>query len=31
MHPKYYNEVLGKKFTQDVLRGTPLKADMIEK
>lgn len=31
MHPKYYNEVIGKKFTQDVLRGTPLKADMIEK
>ncbi len=31
MHPKYYNEVLGKKFTQDVLRGTPLQTNMIEK
>lgn len=24
LHPKYYNEVLGKKVTQDVERGTPL-------
>lgn len=31
MHPKFYREILGKEFTQDVLRGTPLKEEMIKK
>lgn len=29
--PKYYHEILGKKATQDIKRGEPLKFEMIEK
>ena len=29
LHPKYYNEVLGKKVTTDLQRGTPLKIEFI--
>jgi len=29
MHPKYYNEILGKKFNNDLKKGTPLKLDLI--
>ena len=31
MHPKYYNEVLGKKISQDIKRGTPLVYEFIVK
>ena len=30
MHPKYYNLVIGKKASQDIEKGTPLKKEMIE-
>lgn len=30
LHPKYYNDVLGKKFRQNVIAGTPLSWDLIE-
>ena len=30
MHPKYYNEILGKKFLHDIKRGTPLSFNLIE-
>lgn len=30
LHPKYYREVLGKKATQDLKRGTPLRMDDIK-
>jgi pseudaminic acid synthase len=30
MHPKYYNEVLGKTFIQDIEKGTPLDFDLIK-
>jgi pseudaminic acid synthase len=30
MHPKHYKEVLGKKFTQDLPKGTALKKDLID-
>jgi len=30
MHPKYYNEILGKKISQDIKRGTPLSPDFIK-
>ncbi|MFY0603977.1 MAG: pseudaminic acid synthase [Flavobacteriaceae bacterium] len=30
LHPKYYKEVLGKKFIKDFLKGEPLSLDMIE-
>lgn len=30
LHPKYYNEVLGKKVTADLQRGTPLKLESIQ-
>lgn len=30
LHPKYYNEVLGKKFKKDYKKGTPLELDFIE-
>ena len=29
LHPKYYKEIIGKKFTQDVARGTPLSVDLF--
>jgi sialic acid synthase SpsE len=29
MHPKYYGEVLGKKFNQAVKKGTPLNNELI--
>lgn len=29
LHPKFYNEVLGKKVKRDVLRGTPISIEMI--
>ena len=29
MHPKYYNEILGKKISQDIKRGTPLSPDFF--
>ena len=29
LHPKYYNQVLSKKFSQDIKAGTPLKWDML--
>lgn len=31
LHPKYYDEILGKKFSTDVERGQPLSLDMIFK
>ncbi|TYB78759.1 pseudaminic acid synthase [Bizionia myxarmorum] len=31
LHPKYYNEILGKTFNQQLLRGTPLTIEMINK
>lgn len=30
LHPKYYNEVLGKKFKKDYKKGTPLELEFIE-
>lgn len=30
LHPKYYKEILGKKFSQDVTRGEPLSLKMIK-
>lgn len=30
LHPKYYNDILGKKFTINVSRGEPLSFDLIE-
>ena len=30
LHPKYYKEVLGKKFMKDVERGEPLEDNMFE-
>ncbi len=30
LHPKHYNEVIGKSFTQDVIIGTPLSLNMIK-
>lgn len=30
MYPKYYNEILGKKISQDIKRGTPLSPDFIK-
>ena len=30
LHPKYYNKILGKKFTSNVNRGEPLTLHMIE-
>ena len=30
MHPKFLYQILGKKFTKDAIRGTPLSADLIE-
>ncbi len=29
MHPKYYNEILGKKFKKDLKKGTPLSLELI--
>lgn len=29
LHPKYYNDVLGKTFTKDISKGEPLSLDMI--
>jgi pseudaminic acid synthase len=29
LHPRYYDTVLGKTFTRDIVRGTPLSADHI--
>ena len=29
MHPKYYNEILGKKVSQSIKRGTPLSSDFF--
>jgi pseudaminic acid synthase len=29
LHPKYYNEILGKAFTKDISKGEPLSLDMI--
>lgn len=29
LHPKYYNEILGKTFTKDISKGEPLSLDMI--
>ena len=31
LHPKYYNEVLGKKFTKDIEKGEPLSLEMVSK
>ncbi|CAL2060681.1 pseudaminic acid synthase [Tenacibaculum sp. 190524A05c] len=31
LHPKYYDEVLGKIFTKDINKGTPLKRDFFSK
>ncbi len=30
LHPKYYSEILGKKFRKDIQKGTPLSLDLIE-
>lgn len=30
MHPKYFNEIIGKKIKKDVKKGTPLSWDLIE-
>lgn len=30
LHPKYYKEIIGKKFTNDIKRGTPLSFENIE-
>lgn len=30
MHPKYYNDILGKKVNKDIDRGTPLTEDIID-
>ena len=30
LHPKYYNEILGKPFKSDIERGTPLSFDQIK-
>ena len=30
MHPKYYSNILGKKFNSDIEKGTPLNNDLIE-
>ena len=30
LHPKYYNNIIGKKFIKDVERGEPLSLNMIE-
>lgn len=30
LHPKYFTEILGKKFNQDLAKGTPLKLDFLE-
>lgn len=30
LHPKFYEEIIGKKVTQDIERGTPLSIDLIE-
>ncbi|MBX2841800.1 MAG: pseudaminic acid synthase [Flammeovirgaceae bacterium] len=30
LHPKYFNEILGKKVNEDIERGTPLNFEMIE-
>lgn len=30
MHPKYYNDILGKTFSESVVKGTPLQNDLIE-
>lgn len=30
LHTKYYNQILGKTFTQSVSKGTPLTLNMIE-
>ncbi|MDV7137586.1 pseudaminic acid synthase [Maribacter sp. TH_r10] len=29
MHPKYYKEIIGKKFKQDIPKGTPLSANLL--
>jgi pseudaminic acid synthase len=29
LHPKYYNDILGKKVKFDLEKGTPLKLDLI--
>jgi pseudaminic acid synthase len=31
LHPKYYNEILGKTFSSDIEIGQPLSLDMISK
>jgi len=31
MHPKYYNEILGKKVSQDIDKGTSLSIGLISK
>src|SRR5690554_4490337 len=31
LHPKYYNEVLGKSFSENIERGTPLSKELISK
>ena len=31
MHPKYYKSILGRKFTKDVLKGTPLSENLFSK
>ncbi len=31
LHPKYYNQVIGKKILKDINKGTPLNWDLIEK
>ena len=30
MHPKYYSEIIGKKFKQDIERGTPISFEIIK-
>jgi pseudaminic acid synthase len=30
MHPKYYNEILGKTFNGDFKKGTPMASNLIE-
>lgn len=30
MHPKYYKEILGKVFSEDLIKGTPLKSESVE-
>jgi len=31
MHPKFYNDLLGKKVNQDVQKGTPLSDNFLDK